>query len=208
MSAFVNKHLRAIPIWLAYGAGLLPLAWLVWRLLSGGLGVDPVRALEAELGQTGLKLIVLGLIVSPLQRYANLRLIRFRRAIGLLAFFYVTLHMLTWLLLDMQLLWGQIWKDILKRPYITLGMAGFAMMLPLALTSNDRIIRRMGAAAWRRLHRLVYPVALAGALHYFLVVKGWQPEPIVYLAVILGLLGLRILPAMKMRMRRALADSN
>jgi len=206
MNAFVNRHLRAIPIWLAYVAGMLPLAWLVWRLLSGGLGGGPVRALEAELGQTGLKLIVLGLAVSPLRRFAGLNLIRFRRAIGLLAFFYIALHMLTWLLLDMQLLWGQIWKDILKRPYITLGMAGFAMMLPLAVTSNDRIIRTMGAAAWRRLHRLVYPVALAGALHFILVVKGWQLEPFIYLAVILGFLGMRILPAIKMR--RALTDSN
>ena len=201
-----NKPFRAIPAWLAYPVGLLPLAWLLWRLFGGGLGVDPVKALEAELGQMGLKLIVLGLAVSPLRRFAGLNLIRFRRAIGLLAFLYITLHMLTWLLLDMQLLWGQIWKDILKRPFITLGMAGFAMMLPLALTSNDRIIRRMGAAAWRRLHRLVYPVAIAGALHFVLVVKGWQLEPFIYLAVILGLLGLRLLPALKMR--RVLADSN
>ncbi len=206
MIAIINRRLRAIPVWLAYCAGLLPLAWLVWRLFAGGLGVDPVRALEAELGQTGLKLLVLGLAVTPLRRFAGLNLIRLRRAIGLLAFLYITLHMLTWLLLDMQLLWGQIWKDILKRPYITLGMAGFAMMLPLALTSNDRIIRRMGPAAWRRLHRLVYPAVLVGAVHYILVVKGWQLEPFIYLAAVLGLLGLRILPAMKMR--RVVADSN
>ena len=188
----LNRNLRKLPTWAVYLAGLLPLAWLIWRLFSGQLGPDPVRPLENQLGLTALKLIVAGLMISPLRRYLNLNLMKFRRALGLLAFFYVALHLSAWLLLDMQLIWGQIWADIVKRPYITVGMAGFAILIVLAATSNNTAIRRLGAARWRRLHRLTYLAALLGALHYVMLVKGWQMQPLVFAAVILGLLVLRL----------------
>src|SRR6056297_6078 len=145
------------------------------------------------MGLWALWLLIAGLAITPLQRFAGLRLIRFRRAVGLLAFFYVLVHLLTWLVLDVQIL-SQVWADILKRPYITIGMAGFVLMLPLAVTSNDGAVRRMGALAWQRLHRLTYAVCLLGAIHFAMLVKGWQLEPFLYLGAILGLLALRLVP--------------
>ena len=118
-------------------------------------------------------------------------LIRLRRAIGLSCFFFVVVHLLTWAVLDIQSI-GRVWADIVKRPYITVGMVGFLMLLPLALTSNDWSVRRLGPA-WRRLHRLVYPAAILGGVHYLLLVKGWQMKPMVMLALIAGLLALRLL---------------
>ncbi len=187
----MNAILRRVPPWAVYLVGMLPFVWLVLRLFSGGLGVDPVKPLEHELGRTGLKLLILGLAVTPLRRFAGINLMHLRRVIGLLAFFYIFTHLLVWLLFDIQLRWSEIGKDILKRPYITIGMAAFVMLVPLALTSNNRAVRRMGAATWRRLHRLVYPAALAGGVHYVMVVKGWQVVPLVYLVVIVGLLVMR-----------------
>jgi methionine sulfoxide reductase heme-binding subunit len=188
----INSGLRRVPTWALYCAGVLPLVWLIWQLSQGALGVDPVKRIEHQLGLWGLQLIVAGLVVTPLRRLAGINLIRFRRAIGLLAFFYVTLHLATWLFLDLQLRWGEIWADILKRPYITVGMLGFVVMVPLAITSNAMSVRRMGAALWQKLHRLTYVAALAGAVHYLWLVKAWPPEPIVYLIVVLALLALRL----------------
>lgn len=190
----INRALRPVPGWAVYGLGLLPLAWIVWLAVSGGLGVDPVKQIEHRLGDIGLQLLLASLVVTPLRRFAGINLLKFRRAIGLVAFFYVTLHFATWLFLDIQLRWSEIWADILKRPYITVGMIGFAALVPLALTSNDLSIRRLGAAAWRRLHRLAYPAVLAGALHYVLLVKAWPIEPLLYLAAAVALLALRLRP--------------
>lgn len=188
----VNGALRKLPVWAVYLAGALPLAWIVWLLFTDGLGIDPVKQIEHRLGKIGLQLIVAGLAVTPLRRLAGLNLLRFRRAIGVLAFSYVVLHLAAWLVLDMALLWRQILGDIVKRPYLTLGMAGFLALLPLAATSNDRALRRLGGMRWRRLHRLVYPAALLGGVHYLWLVKAWPPEPFVYLGAILVLLALRL----------------
>jgi len=192
----INGALRRIPVWPVYVLGLVPPVWLFWLGLNDGLGVDPVKALEHRLGEIALQLMVAVLVVSPLRRLTGLNLLRFRRAIGVLAFVYVALHLLTWAVLDVQM--RGIWTDIVKRPYITVGMAAFLLMLPLALTSNDRALRRMGAAAWRRLHLLTYPVAVLGAVHYMMLVKTWERAPMVYLAVILALLALR-LPILRRR---------
>lgn len=188
----INAAARRLPVWAVYAAGTVPVLWLVWRGATGGLGIDPVKEIEHELGKTGLQLLVAVLCVTPLRRLAGVNLLRFRRALGLLAFGYVLLHLLAWIVLDMGLLWRQALGDIVKRPYITIGMAGFLMLLPLALTSNDLAVRRMGAAAWRKLHRLTYPAALAGAVHYLWLVKAWPVEPFLYIAAILGLLALRL----------------
>ena len=188
----INGALRRVPVWLAYLLGLAPAPVLLWLAATGGLGPDPVKALEHQLGEIGLIFLVAVLAVTPLLRLTGINLMRFRRSLGLMAFWYVLFHLSCWLILDMQFDWPEIWTDITKRPYITIGMAAFLAMLPLALTSNDYALRRMGAAAWRRLHRLAYFVALAGAVHYFMLVKAWPVEPLLFLVVILLLLGLRL----------------
>ena len=180
IAAFLNGALRRVPTWAVYGLGLVPLAALVWQALSGELGIDPVKALEHHLGLTALQLLLAGLLVTPLRRWAGINLIRYRRAIGLLAFLYAVLHLLVWLLLDLQLRWSEIGADLVKRPYIIAGLLGLACLLPLAMTSNGWSVRRLGAAAWQRLHRLTYVAVLLGALHYLLLVKVWSAEPVLY----------------------------
>jgi len=188
----INMVLKRVPAWPLYIVGPLPVIWLYYMGLTNQLGADPVKVIEHRLGLIGLQLIVAGLMITPLRRFAGLNLIKYRRAIGLLTFFYITVHLLTWLLLDAQLDWSYIWMDIVKRPYITIGMTGFVLMLPLAVTSNNLSIRRLGPAAWNRLHKLTYAAAIAGAVHYVWLVKGWQVEPLVYMAVIAILLCLRV----------------
>ena len=186
----INTALRRIPTWVLYLLGSLYPVWLLYLGMTGGLGADPVKALEHELGERALQLLILGLAVTPLRRFVGVNLIRFRRALGVLTFTYVALHLLVWLLLDVQIV-SQILADIAKRPYITIGMAGFVLMVPLALTSNDASVKRLGRK-WKRLHLLTYPAAFLGGLHYVMLVKGFQIEPLIYLAVIVVLLALRL----------------
>ncbi len=200
----VNQILRKIPVWAIYTLGALPAPWFLYLALTGGLGVEPIKALEHELGELALQLLILGLAVTPLRQHLGLNLIKFRRAIGVLAFAYVALHLLVWLVLDVQLP-SQIWADIVKRPYITVGMAGFALLLPLAVTSNNWSVRRLGPR-WRKLHKLVYPAVLLGGVHYVMLAKGFQLEPLLYLAAILGLLAFR-LPLSGLLTRARQADS-
>jgi sulfoxide reductase heme-binding subunit YedZ len=186
----VNQTLRWVPVWSLYLLGLLPLPWLFYLGLTGALGPEPVKALEHEYGELALKLLVLVLAVTPLRRFLGLNLMKFRRALGVICFTYVLAHLLVWLVLDVQIP-SQILADIVKRPYITVGMVAFVLMVPLAVTSNTGSVRRLGPR-WRKLHRLTYPIAVLGALHYLLLVKGFQLEPLTYLAVILLLLVLRL----------------
>lgn len=188
----VNRLARHVPAWAVYLLCALPAPWLFWQGLTGGLGVEPIKALEHEYGKLALQLLIAGLCVTPLRRFAGVNLLKFRRAIGLMSFFYVTLHLLVWLLLDVQNV-SQIWADILKRPYITVGMAGFVLLVPLALSSNNWSVRRLGPR-WRSLHRLTYVAVSLGALHYVMLAKGFQLEPLLYLGAVLGLLALRRLP--------------
>ncbi len=204
MTRRLNDLLRRLPNWAVYLLGALPAPWLFYQGMTGGLGVEPIEALEHEFGELALQLLILGLAISPLRRFAGLNLMKFRRAIGVLTFSYVALHLLIWLVLDVQIP-SQIWADIIKRPYITVGMAAFVLLLPLAITSNNWAVRRLGPR-WRKLHRLVYPAAILGALHYVMLAKGFQIEPLVYLAIILGLLALR-LPVTSFLIRFRQADS-
>ncbi|KIC41845.1 sulfite oxidase [Ruegeria sp. ANG-S4] len=200
----LNQILRRVPVWLVYFLGVIPAPWWFYLGLTGGLGVEPIEALEHRYGELALQLLVLGLAISPLRRIVGLNLIKFRRAVGVLTFTYVSLHLLVWLVLDVQVP-SQIWADILKRPYITVGMAAFVLMLPLAVTSNNWSVRKLGPR-WRKLHRLVYPVAILGAVHYVMLAKGFQIEPLIYLAAILVLLTLRLPIPFGMNRRRQ-ADS-
>lgn len=192
LSDQINQVIRRVPTWPVYMIAALPPVWLLYSGLTGGLGADPVKALEREMGELGLKLLIASLLVTPMRRFAGINLLRFRRALGLIAFFYIALHLLVWLVLDVQIP-SQIIADILKRPYVTVGMAGFALLVPLALTSNNWSIRKLGRR-WQNLHKLVYPAILLGAVHFVMLVKGWQVEPLVYLGLCVVLVGLRYLP--------------
>jgi len=197
----INEALRRVPVPAAWLAGLIPLLWLIAQGFGNNLGVDPVKTVEHALGLYGLRLILIGLAVTPLRRFVGLNLLRFRRAIGVLAFFYISLHLTTWLLLDLQLRWNEIWADIVKRPYITVGMVGFALILPLALTSNNWSVRWLGAGVWQKLHRLTYAAAVAGVVHYIWLVKAWPLSPFLYAGAVFSLLLVRLLP--KQNRRRA-----
>lgn len=187
----VNDRLRRLPTWPVYLAGGLLPVWYFWLGLTGRLGVEPIKELEHLLGEAGLVMLIVTLCVTPLRKLTGVALIRFRRAFGLVAFYFVACHLLVWLVLDVQIP-SQIWADILKRPYITIGMLGFVLLVPLAATSTNAAIRKLGPARWRRLHQLSYIAAVLGALHYVMLAKGWQIEPLVYLAVVLGVLALRL----------------
>jgi sulfoxide reductase heme-binding subunit YedZ len=187
----INSALRRIPVWAVYLLGVVPAAWFFCLGMTGGLGVEPIRELELRLGRVAIKLLVLVLTVTPLRNATGVSLLRFRRAFGLLLFFYVVLHLLVWLFLDVGI-WSQIRADIVKRPFVTIGMAALLLMIPLALTSNDWAIRKLGAMRWKRLHRLTYAAAVLGALHFVILVKGFRIDTWVYLAIILGLLALRV----------------
>ena len=187
---WINQLLRKVPTWLVYLVGLIPVPLFLYLAQTGGLGREPIKALEHELGELALKLIIVGLAITPLRKFVGLNLIKFRRSIGVLAFTYVALHLLVWLVLDVGIL-SQIWADILKRPYITIGMVGFVVMIPLAVTSNNWSVKRLGGK-WRRLHQLTYVAAALGGLHFIMIAKGIQLEPLIYMAVILSLLVYRL----------------
>lgn len=187
----INVALSRVPTWPLYLLGVVPPIWFLWLGLTGGLGVEPIKALEHALGELALQMLVVTLAVTPLRRLTGVNLTKFRRAIGLLTFLYVALHLLVWLVLDVQIL-SLIWADIVKRPYITIGMASFVLMIPLAVTSNNVSLRKLGPKRWKRLHQMTYVAAILGALHFVMLAKGFQIEPLVYLFSILGLLVLRL----------------
>jgi len=162
-----NAILRRCPPWIIYLIGVAHIVWLFWLGATGGLGAEPINALQRELGQTGFMLLVAVLSITPLRRFLGLNLIRFRRALGLTVFLYITVHLTVWLVLDLQS-FARVWADILKRPYITIGMVGFVLMIPLALTSNNTMVRRLGQR-WRQVHWLTYVVAVLGGVHFVMV---------------------------------------
>lgn len=188
----INQYLRYLPTWVVYLLGMVPALWLFVLAVQGQLGVDPVKVLEHRYGELALQFLIATLGVTPLRRFIALNLVKFRRALGLLSFFYVVCHLFVWLILDVQIL-SQILNDIAKRPYITVGMVAFLAMVPLAVTSTNRMIRRLGPA-WRQIHKLTYVVAILAALHFVLLAKGFQIEPLIYLGLVAGLIGLRVFP--------------
>ncbi|MEX3017752.1 protein-methionine-sulfoxide reductase heme-binding subunit MsrQ [Gymnodinialimonas hymeniacidonis] len=193
MVGALNQTVRKVPGWVLYIIGTAYGAWLFYLGATGGLGVEPIEALEHRYGKIAFQLILVGLAVTPLRQHLRLNLLCWRRAIGVLAFFFALAHFLVWAVLDVQSL-SRIWADILERPYVTIGMAGFLLLIPLGVTSNNLSVRKMGAAAWRKLHKLVYPAAVLGAVHWVWLAKGFQIEPLIYLAIILTLLATRFRP--------------
>lgn len=186
----VNTVARAIPAWVMYILLLIPGVALFWSVVQNP-GPNPVETLEHGLGEFALRVLILGLLITPLRDLFGWNLIKFRRSIGLMAFFYVFAHLVVYLLLDKQLEWDPIIKDITKRPYIIVGVISFLILLPLALTSNNLSIRKLGPVVWRKLHWWVYAACLLGAAHFVLLKKTWQAEPLIYLGIFVVLIGYR-----------------
>lgn len=193
---------------------LVPLFWTVWLGASGQLGAEPVLESVKQSGLWALRFLLVALAVTPLRVLTGVAaLARFRRMIGLFAFFYATVHLSTYIGLDRFFDWPAIWKDIVKRPYITVGMGGFLILTALAATSTGGMVKRLGGTRWRALHKGVFAAGLAGCLHFFMLVKGWQTAPMVYGALCVGLLALRRWPvrlggADRVRTRRAEAPAS
>jgi sulfoxide reductase heme-binding subunit YedZ len=196
----------ALPIAAVVPAGLIAY-WLLDDLFFGGshLGADPIKEGEHLLGNWTLRFLVLTLAITPLRRLTGWNwLARHRRTLGLVAFGYACLHLLTWFLLDMQFFisdfvgWKEFREDVLDRPYITIGMLAFVLMIPLALTSTKRMIARLGKR-WTALHRLVYASAVLGTIHFWMSVKRDIAEPLVFAALFAALLGWRVLDARRRR---------
>ncbi len=193
---------RPASVWALYAVGLLPGLYAFHLGVSGGLGADPVRAFEHLLGLWALRFLCLGLCVTPLRDLFGINLIAYRRALGLLAFYYVLAHFTVYLTLDRGLNLASIAGDLLKRPYIMLGMGGLLMLVPLAVTSNRASIRLLGGT-WNRLHRLVYAVLIVAVLHYALSLKVVTAEPVFYITAATLLLGYRLLRPRILDRRRA-----
>ncbi len=174
-----------------YILGMAPAAWSFYRGLTGQLGIDPQNVLERALGLWALRFLIASLAITPLRQLGGPNLVRYRRTVGLLAFYYAALHFAVYMLFDKGLDVAAIVADIARRPYITIGMLAFIVLIPLAATSNTTMIRRLGSN-WRRLHRLVYLSAVAAALHFVMLTKVWEIEPLIYAAIIGGLLLVRI----------------
>ena len=184
-----QRRLLHIAIVAALCAPALSLALSAW---NGTLGANPIEKITHETGDWALRLLILTLAVTPLRRRFNLRWIApLRRSFGLLAFFYASLHFLTYLVLDHFFDWALIVEDVLERRYVTVGFAAYLLLIPLALTSTRAMMRRLGAR-WTPLHRLIYATALLGALHFIWLGKAALLEPLLYAAVIVALLAYRI----------------
>lgn len=177
--------------WGIYVVGLMPAAIYFWLGATGGLGADPVREFEQTLGLWALRFLILTLAVTPLRELAGVNLLRYRRALGLLAFWYAVMHFTVYLTLDRGLLWGTILPDIAKRPFITLGFSALVLLVPLALTSNRLSIRRLGRN-WRRLHRLIYVAAALAAVHYLMATKVVDATQAAHVGLIVLLLAYRL----------------
>jgi sulfoxide reductase heme-binding subunit YedZ len=195
-----------ILVWLAC---LAPLAWITLRAFGVGgsnLGANPVEEVLHTMGKTALNILLITLAVTPLRQLTGFNvLIRFRRLLGLFSFFYLLLHFLTYALLDLRLDWSRIGSDIAERPYITIGMLALVAMIPLAVTSTRAMQRRLGRK-WLKLHRLIYPIAILGVVHFQWQTKGdLEPEPWVYAAILTVLLAWRVVR--RMRQRRAMTPA-
>jgi methionine sulfoxide reductase heme-binding subunit len=172
---------------------LSPFGILMWKGLHGSLTANPVEYVQHFTGDWTLRFLLITLSITPLRKLLNLPdLIRFRRMLGLFAFFYVCLHFLTYIWPDQNFDLAGMWKDVAKRPFITMGFFGFVLMIPLALTSTKGWIRRLGGKRWQSLHRLIYFSAFCGVLHYYWLVKSDHRLPLIYGAILAVLLLYRL----------------
>ena len=176
-----------------FALSLAPFLWIGWKTYRGELTANPVEFYQHQTGDWTLRFLVFTLCITPLRRIFNLpELIRFRRMLGLFAFFYVSLHFLTYLGPDQSFSFSGMLKDVAKRPFITVGFAAFALLIPLALTSTAGWIRRLGGKRWQMLHRAVYASAVLGVIHYYWLVKSDIRKPLFYGALVAILLAWRL----------------
>ncbi len=187
------RQLAALKV-LVFLACLIPFAQLGWGAWTNALGANPIETITRALGTWTLNFIVITLCVTPLRRLTGWAwLVRLRRMLGLYAFFYAALHFITYFWLDQFFDWQAIGRDIVKRPFITVGFAAFVLLIPLAATSNRIAIRRLGGRAWQKLHRAIYTIAILGVVHYWWLVKRDVATPALYAAMVAALLLLRAL---------------
>lgn len=198
----INKRLAKVSPWWIYGFGLVPAAWYFYLGAVNDLGANPIQAFEHLLGEWALRFLIVTLCITPLRDLTRINLFRFRRAFGLLTFYYVLFHFLTYFILDRGMNLPVIFVDIFKRPYIIVGMVAFLCLIALAATSSNLMIRAMGRA-WGQLHRLVYLIAVLGTVHFFMAVKSWPPRPFVYATIIAALLGYRLVRYVRDQRRAA-----
>lgn len=181
-------------------ACLVPFSQLVYGAFWGDLGANPVETITLTTGIWTLRLLVITLAITPARWLTKWSpIILFRRMIGLFAFFYGTLHFMTYFVLDQSLMFDGLWEDVMKRPYITMGFTAFVLLIPLALTSTKGWIRRLGGYRWNLLHRLIYVSAILGVIHYWWKVKLDTTNPRYYAIIVGTLLGVRIWRAISRR---------
>jgi sulfoxide reductase heme-binding subunit YedZ len=175
---------------------LLPLVWLGGRLVLDQLGANPIEALVRGLGDWALRFLLIALAVTPLRQITGWNWLgALRRMLGLFAFFYVVMHFGSYIGLDQFFDWPAIGREIVKRRYITIGMAAVVLLIPLAVTSTNAMVRRLGGLRWRKLHRLVYVIAPLGVTHHWMMVKKDLTEPMIHAAILVLLLGWRVVAA-------------
>jgi len=181
-------------------AALGPLARLILGFYWDALGANPIELITRSTGTWTLVFLLITLAVTPVRRITGQNwLLRLRRMLGLFAFFYASLHFTTYIWLDQFFDVSAVWKDIVKRPFITIGFAAFLLLIPLALTSTNAMVRRLGARRWLLLHRLIYVIATFGVIHYWWLVKRDLTQPAIYAAVLALLLGFRIAVSVQKR---------
>jgi sulfoxide reductase heme-binding subunit YedZ len=179
---------------------------LLYRAFTDGLGANPISYVTNWLGQWTFRLLLVGLALTPLRIVAGFAWpVLLRRLVGLFTFFYASLHFLVWILIDHFFNWDQMLADLVKRRYITVGMAALLFLIPLAITSTNALVKRLGGTAWRRLHRLVYLVGILAALHFLWLAKGYRPDAFLYAGILALLLGVRLFDALRRRLRRGQA---
>lgn len=205
----LSKKTRRVVWWFLFIGISLPLLWLLynWALLVdegfdlgyltalgfSDLTANPIEFTNRFLGDWALRFLLFSFAITPLARIFKLnQIIAYRRMIGLWAFAYVSIHLSSYIILDQFFDWAAIWRDILKRNYITLGMLAFTLLVPMAVTSSKGWIKRLGSKTWKKLHKLIYVIAPLGTVHFLLMSKGNQLEPKVYIGIVVFLLGLRL----------------
>ena len=182
--------------------------WNSWRGQAFNLGANPIEFITRDLGDRTLIFLMVTLAITPLRRLTSWTwLIKLRRMLGLFAFFYASLHFVTYIWLDQFFDLQDIVKDIIKRPFITVGFAAFLCLIPLAATSTNAMVKRLGGKRWQTLHRLVYAIAILGVIHYWWLVKKDIREPLLYAAILSLLLGLRIFWNLQKRQRASVTTS-
>jgi sulfoxide reductase heme-binding subunit YedZ len=188
-----SQLVRTVVKPIVFVAALGPLAWLVYNMVWGDLGANPIETITNTTGIWTLRFIVITLAITPVRWLTKWNpIINFRRMLGLFAFFYGTIHFMIYFVLDRSLMFDGLWEDIVKRPYITVGFTGFVLMIPLALTSTKGWIRRLGGRRWNLLHKLIYATGVLGVIHYLWKVKLDVTNPLIYLAIVAVLLLVRV----------------